>query len=284
MKKLLVMTLAVSAASVMMATDCAPPQVDDPDCATVYNVKFSGKTTVGRPVSKAEAAPLCEPDGGSSEAFLARIPGSLNIEGWVAYCDCDCDNVFDIENGESMFWATKPSRGWVDMSNNLSEQYITVGDTRIVGGGPLAGSVILDSVVTNTVDNNFIQVIGLKQNQAEISSVFGGTYYHERGDQYFEWTASALGAFNVKARRYTSFSGSFAGWMEASYSFVKKIPEPIDPCDQTRVWTCGLSSLGDAEDTVAFGSWSVRYNASASKAYAKGKPPKTPAWVWNFVK
>ena len=286
MKKLLVMTLAVSAASVMMAADCTPETPDPVDCGTVYNIKFTGKTTVGKPITTKEAASLCDPDSDSTSAFLARVPGSLTIDGYVAYCDCGCAaEVLDLESGTSLFWATRPAKGAVDMVNNINgSESFTVLTNLETHVGARSDNIVLDSIGTNNVTvghDSFIHVIGLKQNQAEIFSVFGGTVVYTAGslDQDFEWNASALGTFNTKAHRYVSFSGSFAGWMTASYAFVK-VPATL-ACEKTKVWDCTLADLLEDEDTVAFGTWSVKYNAAASKKFGKdGTPPKAPAWAY----
>ena len=249
MKKLLVMTLAVAAASVVWASDCVVPTAK---CAMVYQIKFVGKTTVGRPTTTV-AATQCS----ISAQGVVRVPAALAIEGFVAYCDCKCADegeaiAVDINKATlQVFWATRPNRGGVEFSDE-SEQ-------------------------------TFIHVIGLRKNQAEIAYVFEGEIdYGANRVQEFSWNASALGTFNPNAKRFNSFKGSFAGTMDASYSFVK------DHCVPSIVWDCDLFEIGAGETdqdayefqpTVAFGNWAMRYNAGASKAYSAGRLPKFPSWA-----
>jgi hypothetical protein len=244
MKKLLAMTLVASVAGVVSAElDCGPGEVPVVCQPMVYNVKFNGKTTVGRPLTTRDIVTDCGPteQGGT---VIYRVPGSLAIDGWIAYCDCDCTAVLEIGSADdAAFWASRPARGVVDMDNEVT----------------------------------FINVIGLNKGQAEILSDFSGTIdFGGDRQQGFDWTAAALGTFNPRAGRFNAFSGSFAGRMDPSYSFVRG-----DFCSPSLVWEC--DELGGAPDivmdTVAFGNWAVRYNAAASKAYSNGRTPNTPAWA-----
>ena len=50
-------------------------------------------------------------------------------------------------------------------------------------------------------------------------------------------------------------------------------------CDPSQVWLCtDLTTLVDA-DTVYYGTWSAKYNASASKKYARNAYLNVPAYV-----
>ena len=135
------------------------------------------------------------------------------------------------------------------------------------------GSAIKRVAVTNpeiadvaVVDKRALNVIGKKQNVAEWAWTFEGTaQYDATRSQAYTLTGAGYGTFSKGL--YRSFSGNFAGTAKASYDLKTKPESTPCACDPSQVWDCtDLTTLVDA-DTVAFGTWTAKYDASASKKY-----------------
>ena len=129
---------------------------------------------------------------------------------------------------------------------------------------------LTDAAFTTT----FLNVMGKKQTDAEWAWTFAGAAaYSADISQTYALTGSGLGKYSKKGY-YTSFSGNFAGTAAASYHLAKNAA-----CDPSRIWKCDdLATLADS-DTVAYGSWSVKYSSSASKKYTKNGYLKLPNYV-----
>ena len=125
-----------------------------------------------------------------------------------------------------------------------------------------------------TFSTTFLNVMGKKQTDAEWAWTFAGAAaYSADISQAYALTGSGLGKYSKKGY-YTSFSGNFAGKADASYYLAKNAA-----CDPSQIWKCDdLATLADSE-TVAYGSWSVKYSSSASKKYTKNGYLKLPNYV-----
>ena len=115
MKKIMI-AAAVAAMGVAAFADCAPnPEV------WVYNWKFTGKTTTGKPATAAAVNP-CQPTGKSDAGTCSkayRVPASLKIQGYTYACPAkycsDGDKAGDSLGFETaftepneVFYMTKP--------------------------------------------------------------------------------------------------------------------------------------------------------------------------------
>ena len=102
----------------------------------------------------------------------------------------------------------------------------------------------------------------------------GTVAYDETRTQEIKVTGAGFGTYAAKKGYYTSFSGYFAGTMGASYDLTKKTT-----CEPSQVVECtDLTALVD-KDTIAYGTWSIKYNASASKKFGKNGALTIPAYV-----
>lgn len=116
------------------------------------------------------------------------------------------------------------------------------------------------------VQNEIMHIIGTKAQQGEVA----GTAEFVGDDMTYKFTYAGLGKYDKKNGRLTSASGMFAGYAEPC------------PCAATGFWDCESLSLNcqNTEPTVVYGKWSVKYQKSDSKRFAKnGTLPKFPAWV-----
>lgn len=207
----------------------------------VYDVSMTVKTTKGVKAS-AGGGSVCTPDAGGAAGgcTVLRAKDTTKFAGWIYDCVEACNTV---ETGTTVVWDSKRK---VQLN---------------------------DAAFTTT----FLNVMGTKKKDAEWAWTFAGTAsYADRGfgEQAYALTGAGYGKFN--GRYYTSFSGNFAGTTGASFDLSKS---NTTCCDPSQVWKCdALTALVDS-DTVAFGSWSIKYNASASKKYNKNGYLKVPNYV-----
>ena len=241
MKKLMIAALAVAGLTAF-ANDCAPedPVVTEP--TLVYSFKASVKTTKGvSGTSVTNPGTICAPADDIISSTVIRVPDTTTLAGWIYDCTATCET---IGTGSVVIWDSKRK-------------------------AQLTGAA-LEKLV--------LQVIGKKQGDAEFAFKLGGSFAYDstRQQALTEVIFAGLGKFNKAKGFYTSFSGNFAGTAAASYDLTTK-KNVI--CDPSQVWLCtDLSTLTDA-DTVYYGTWSAKYDSSASKKFAKNGYLKVPAYV-----
>ena len=247
MKKLMIAAAAALVAGGVYAAGCGdddPVDVADP-VNQVYRFTFNGKTTIGIPGKDAVQEVFCGDDV-TTEGCVVRVPGTLKIEGWVLLCDINCAGVKEAiaAPNKAAFWATKP-------------YFADIPD----------GKVTLD----------LLNVIGKKGADAEAYGKFEGTvtYGTEQTWSLGDGLAFAgLGKYVSKTQVYNNFKGKFVGSPVASWYIKGKV------CAQTHVWDCATMTVNcdDTPNTVAFGDWTMKYDAAASKKAAT-TTPKTPKGV-----
>ena len=213
--------------------------------ASVYAWKFTGKTTVGTLLTQRviNLGSNCSLGAGSSNIVCAiRIPGTLAIQGYTYYCDNCCDSFASGTAGSSptKFYMTRPFQD------------------------VLAANLSLDVA----------HIIGTRatQYEAEGVAVFDSTEPAEK----WTLTFAGFGSFNTTLKVPTVISGNFAGKLESPYYVARGVCSPAD------YWDCAtLLPAGKASDPgIAYGTWSVRYNAAASRVFrARGTRIAVPAWA-----
>lgn len=242
MKKLMIAALAVASISAFAANDCTPedPVVTEP--TLVYAFKASVKTTKGvSGTTITNNGSVCAPEDDVVTGTVIRVPDTTTLAGWIYDCTATCETV---GTGSVVVWDSKRKAQLKDAA----------------------------------MEKIILQVIGKKQADAEFAFKLTGTFEYDatRQQALTEVIFAALGKYNKAKGFYTSFSGNFAGTAAASYDLSNK---SAVICDPSQVWLCtDLTTLTDA-DTVYYGTWSAKYNASASKAYAKNGTLKVPAYV-----
>lgn len=233
MKKLMI--AAASAAIVGGAfAACTPSPTPTCDEAWVYTWTFSGKTTTGYLVKGSSwSSGKCTPGGGSIADCAIRIPSSLKIQGYTYLCCPECGGWTDIAADWEAFYTTKPTKEYI---------------------------------ASNTgVKIRFGHVIGKKAKDFELFGNFNAATT-DSGERY-NLAFAGLGKYDLKNTRISSVSGNFAGLMEVPH--YHEYDATIGGCPEAWYWDCTGTIYAGHDMSVAYGSWSMKYNSSASKKYFK---------------
>jgi hypothetical protein len=243
MKKLMIAAAAAAMVSGVYAGNCEPDATTPKSGALVYSFKMNVKTTKGVAGSTTkDTSTQCQP-GSSTSCSVIREKDSTVIQGYIYDCALTCDT---ISTGTVIAWDSKRK-------------------------------VNLDSPAFTTT---FINVMGKKQTVAEWAWTFAGkAEYDETRSQEYALTGAGYGTYDTKNDRYTSFSGNFAGTATASYDLKTMASTKVTcACDPSQIWKCAALNELAASDTVAFGTWTAKYDASASKKYFNNGTLKTPQY------
>lgn len=244
MKKIMMLAAVAALAGGAFAA-CEIPGTVVTTNASVYAWKFTGKTTVGTLLSTRviSSGSNCNLGGGSSNIVCAiRIPGTLAIQGYTYYCDNCCDSFSSGTAGSSptLFYMTRPFQ---DL---------------------LAANISLDVA----------HIIGTRATQYEAEGI--AEFTSTEPSEKWTLTFAGFGSFNTSLRVPTVISGNFAGKLDSPYYVARGVCSPAD------YWKCEtLLPIGQPTDSgIAYGNWSVRYNASASRVFrARGTRIDVPAWA-----
>lgn len=263
MKKLIAAVAIAAVSGVALADACAPGTVVKTN-ATVYAVKFALKTPTGDICTAAgTAASNCAPGSNAGANYYVRKPSTYALQGWFADCKDDCDEIKKFTQNHIALWNTKERLGM--------------------------------EVTGYTVD--IIHVLSKTQTDAEI-------YFTLKGDmkngttgawaadgltRSFDLACAGFGKFDKKNKRYTSFAGNVVGKVsKVMYPKAVNIGTAAAPnwvCPEAGYWLCdaiatGCSGLVTREQSIAYGTFAIKYNAAASTAYyQKGTMPRIPAYV-----
>lgn len=242
-KTIIVMCGAIATMGAIYASPCTPddPVVSEP--TLVYEFKANVKTTKGisNTTVISGGGSVCAPSDDITESLVVREPDTTTLCGWIYDCTATCET---IGNGSIVVWDTKRKAQLQDAA----------------------------------LEKILLQVIGKKHGDAEFAFKLTGTFQYDatRQQALNDVLFAGLGKYNANKGFYTSFSGSFAGTAAASYDLTSK-KNVI--CDPSQVWFCtDLETIEDA-DTVYYGTWSIKYNASASKKFARNGYLKVPNYV-----
>ena len=243
MKKLMIAAAAALAVAGVQAEckDSGPAGSD----AAVYVWQFKGKTSKAVAVTETYGGGCV--DGGTIGCAI-RVPGTLAIQAYTYICDYYCES-FDtlLGNSPTQFLATKPWKSTLYNTDKGDAQPFTKIDVAHVIGAS-AGKYELEGEATFVFNH-----------ASDLAETF--------------WLVFAgYGPYNKKTGIVTSVSGNFAG-KQTPPRYNGKITKNSAACPEADYWDCQTLSLaGKAVDaSVAFGTWSVKYNASYSKKLAANK-------------
>ena len=200
------------------------------DCTPTTQPAMVYQVKMNVKTTKGVSKTLDKSDCGPTGGVI-REKDSTKFEGWIYDCSYACNLV---ESGTSVMWDSKRKAPFTS------------------------------SAFTTT----FLNVFGKNQKSAEWAWTFEGTVdYAPNSDnsveQTYNLTGAGYGKFDTKKRFYKSFSGNFAGTASASLDLKSA------NCDPSQIWKCdNLNDLADS-DTIAFGTWTVKYSKSASDKYAR---------------
>lgn len=253
MKKVMIAAAAAAMiAGVQAATPCTRGGASTPWAADVYQIKMSLKTTTGVGTTLTPSGTLC--NRGSASTNVYRKATSLTLDGWIYQCTNICTTVY---KGSSLLaWET-----------SQKVQFTTP---------------------TITWQDDFPHVMGQKNADAEAYFKFNGvitpgsyTYNSLAFFNISELWCAGQGKFDCKAGRYTQFSGNCAGKATAPYD----VSRTAKACDPSKILICTQLATDCNIDpttpsvTAVFGTWSIRYNASASAKYFNDGTLTIPAYA-----
>jgi len=230
MKKL--MLIAALAAVVGAQGACKDDNSSD---AAVYVWQFRGKTSTAIAITEKTGGGCT--DSGSTGCAI-RIPGSLAIQAYSYICDYFCDTLEEtLANSPTQYSATLPWK-----------------------------SKVYEMVDVFQIDA--AHVVGKSATQYELGGV--ATFkFTDSSDlqETFLLTFAGFGTFQKTTGLVTAVSGNFAG-LQMPPRYNGKIKDTKIYCPEADYWDC-VDTINYANDatapSVAYGNWSVRYNAAYSK-------------------
>lgn len=251
MKKLMI-AAAAAAMTAGIYAGCADVTPDDPVVtfdAAVYQWKFTGKTGIGVVIKGTKditqkggcADDIVIPGYG---AEVIRVPGTLNIVGYTYICDDECWNfgTYLVNPTAAQFQIKKPYK-----------------------------SLVYDQNFVTAI--NAAEVIGKSATQYELEGdAKFATVDGDVGPTYtYELTFAGFGSYAKKYGRISSVSGNFAG-LQTPPRYNGTVTG-LAKCPPADYWDCvTLTYANDAmHASVAYGTWSIKYNSAASKKLAKNK-------------
>lgn len=242
MKQIIALAAVAVAGVAAAASNCTPgivPVVEK--TPEVYTWKFTGKTTAADYI-KGYSIPGttgCAPTPG-----IYNDGEAIRVPGSLAiqgytYYCVPCCDTIATAPDAEVFYITKPAKD------------VLVGGTEVT----------------------FANVIGKKAKQVEVYGMLSVTTGPATSAELYEAMFAGFGKYDTKNVRVTSASGNFAG--------AKVVPHymKIAGCPEAVYWDCTGTVYQNGNPGIAYGKWSVKYNASASKKYAKGIKVKLPSWV-----
>lgn len=253
MKKLM-FAAAVAACATGAFADCAdvpgpgpvPPTVYP---AAVYQWKFSGKTGIGVVIKGTADKTVpggCADDGTipGRAAEVIRVPGTLNIIAYTYICDDECWNfgTYLVNPTAAQFQLKKPYRSIVYDNN-----FVTAINAAEVIGKTASQYELEGEAKFQTVDGDI-----------------GPTYT-------YELTFAGFGSYSKVNGRISSVAGNFAG-LQTPPRYNGTVTG-LAKCPPADYWDCQtLLYAGDPmHASVAYGTWSIKYNSAASKKLANDK-------------
>lgn len=237
MKKLM---LIAALAAVVGAQGACKDKEDASSDAAVYVWQFRGRTSTAVKVTETTGGGCV--DTGSTGCAI-RVPGSLAIQAYTYICDYYCETFETLlKDSKTQYSATAP---WKSKVYEM-EDVFQIDVAHVVGKAPtqyeLAGQA--NFAFTNASDLN----------------------------EVFWFYFAGFGTFQKATGLVTAVNGQFAGLQSPPrYNGIIKLSESNKlACPPADYWDCQTLQLaGDPlADSVAYGNWSVRYNAAYSKKLA----------------
>jgi len=243
MKKLMIAVAAMASAAAF--ADCERPTQNQANCAEVYDVVLNVKTTECKCkilTTKTSSSECGRTTTGKTESCVAwRQIVSKKIQGVIFTCACSCTE--DVQGSilDSTVLAPAIWNGLTteEMSGN---QYFWVAKDK----------AIFDRDA-DLLTIKWLGRIGKSMNQVEAAGTF------QEGV-----TVAGYGAYDTKNGRVKNISGNVAGVTGAPIDCSDEAGEEFCPA----YMLCEDTPLVDYSKTFVSGTWSVKYNASKSKALA----------------
>ena len=247
MKKLMTFAAAMTIVGGAYAQSEGPScELDIPtgECASVYDVKMNLKTAVSWIGSISQVVGSECNLGTEKVPTCFRKPGKASINGYVVLCDCNPCGFLD--EAEWVLWTSK----W------------TGGEKKVYFDDVAAQTLLFNHIGKKTGDVELSMGVSFWGGEIALAG-FGKWGTLKMKDQY---------KVNVKYPGLKSASGTLAGIIDPPCCVSKGF------CGPSWAYSCGdFVDKSDTLSTVAFGTWSLKYNKSASQKYEKGTLVYPPA-------
>lgn len=288
MKKLMMTAAAMTIAGGVYAQCVINTPGPGEDCAMVYNVKFSGKTTIAKYLPYSEGGSICDLGSGEGD-YIYREPKSFKWQGYLASCFCGCD---EFNFGMYLMLWDKKQKAYV-FNDGIPLQDLTpgwwmevVGGSLVPAANPVVGSIMQWGVlghaaqqITGVDDDIYYgggasgeytsspyNVISKKDNKVEAfwSITRAATLpVIKKGvvtsyDRPISLYGAGQGSMDSKLLLAKSISGNFAGMIGAPYYESDVICDPAGALD------CSLVNW-DLYDSAIYGKWTIKYNSAFSQ-------------------
>ena len=283
MKKLMIAAAAMAMVGAASADLCDEVVGGAAGCA-LYNVKFTFKTLAAKD-AKCSAANLAkdackELDADIETKGLAYLDNvSRKFDGILWQCEAVCfEGVApneDAENADSInyvLWEKKTELAISPLAEYKKGE-LQEGEVRWVGGG------------TAAEEEKQFQVLGRYGNKAQKVTAFWMPSMNEAlaGNMI---VAAGFGTFDTKNLRIKSLSGNAVALLTPITAVTEELCDETEMvtvlaymCHSFKSWCC--CECVNVALAPASGTWSIKYNASASK---NGKLSKIiPEYAWKTV-
>lgn len=254
MKKLMI--LAALAASTVAFADCEIPEAGPTgNCAEVYDVVLNVKTTeckcqqIKKKVTTSECG-INTTQPGDPECVAWRQVVSKKVEGVIFSCYCSCVSE-DANFANVLDGANFPPVIWNRLTTDAMEgnQYFWIAKDKIV------------LPETDLLNFKYIARIGKDKKTVEAAGTFGEGVY-----------VAGTGTFDPANARVKNLSGSVAGVWTPTWDCADDDPEDgLEVCPAYQLCDATQAAAGMDTKTFVAGTFTVKYNASKSKALAKNR-------------
>jgi len=233
---------------------CEPEDPVVEQVARIYQMQLNVYTTRGYMATSTIAGQgsICEPGTPTETCTVFRGKDKTVIRGYIYICQ----NLCKLDDYTTAFVDSKRKAAFGSFDDN--------GFTS-----------------TAELEWKLLNFMGSKFKDVEAAWNFTGsityTYLGADATQTYSLTGAGYGQVGSGATIFADkLSGNFAGTASASFDTYNKVASDC-ACEPSKVLTCeGYDTLDYAAlDTVAFGSWKMKFNANDSKAYLAGQ--------WNPV-
>ena len=199
------------------------------EVARVYQVQMDVCTTKGVAVGGLQTGSVCDPE---TSCVVMRGKDMTVLRGYLYICDSVCE---------------------------LSDYSTMMADAR-------RKALFEDAAF----EWDFLNIIGANGTDAECAWTFRGTVvYNEEQAGEYELRGAGYGVFNKDDLCYDDLSGNFAGIATAPFDLTADVFMTECGCQPSQVLKCDcyIDFEFMDENTVAFGTWKMKYNPEITKAY-----------------
>lgn len=230
---------------------CEPEDPVVEQVARIYQMQLNVYTTRGYMATStiAGSGSICEPGESTEVCTVFRGKDKTVIRGYIYVCQ----NLCALDDYTTAFVDAKRKAAFGSFEDD----------------GAFRSTATLEWKLLNFMGSKFKDVEAAWNFEGSLTY----TYLGAEATQTYKLTGAGYGQVGSGATIFADkLSGNFAGTASASFDCYNK-KNSACACEPSKVLTCaGYDELDyQALDTVAFGSWKMKFNANDSKAYLAGK-------------